>query len=132
MTLENAARVTGTVVFRAYEPNRILSMQDLINAGIEIDGIGGLDPAHVYVQADTAIQEQVWNRLARQGKALPPSRILASDVVMTQHQDATCPCSYPEGWDACPVHRDGLPTQPTTTGTEERRPDPRTTEQRNQ
>lgn len=47
--------------------------------------------------------------------------------------DTTCPCSYPEGWDACPVHRDGTPTtQPTPTGTEERRPDPRTTEQRRQ
>jgi len=115
MTLENAARVTGAVVFRAYEPNRILSMQDLINAGIEIDGIGGLDPAHVYVQAETAIQEQVWKRLAGQGNALPPSRILVSDVVLTRHQDATCPCSNPEGWDACPVHRDGAPTSPPAT-----------------
>jgi hypothetical protein len=51
--------------------------------------------------------------------------------------DTTCPyCNRPEGWDACPVHRDGIPT-PTThptpgTPTEERRPDPRTTEQRHQ
>lgn len=32
-----------------------------------------------------------------------------------QDQDATCPCSYPEGWDACPVHRDGVPTPPPAT-----------------
>lgn len=44
--------------------------------------------------------------------------------------DTTCPyCDRPEGWDACPVHRDGIPT-PTTHPTEERRPDARATEQR--
>jgi hypothetical protein len=50
--------------------------------------------------------------------------------------DTTCPyCELPQGWDACPVHRDGVhtPTHPTpSTPTEERRPDPRTTEQRAQ
>lgn len=43
--------------------------------------------------------------------------------------DTACPyCDRPEGWDACPVHRDGTPPAPT----EERRPDPRTTERRQQ
>jgi len=117
MTLENAEHLTGTVQYWEHEPNRVLSMQDLIDAGIQIHGIEGLEPAHVYVQADTAIQEQVWHRLAQQGKELPPSRILVRDVVLTQNQAAnpTCPCSYPEGWDACPVHRDGVPATPTAT-----------------
>jgi len=29
--------------------------------------------------------------------------------------DTPCPyCSNPEGWDACPVHRDGTPESSTT------------------
>lgn len=36
-------------------------------------------------------------------------------TALSQHLEAkaaekepTCPCSNPEGWDACPVHRDGV------------------------
>lgn len=36
-----------------------------------------------------------------------------NDSPSTTDED-TCPCSYPEGWDACPVHRDGAPADNTS------------------
>lgn len=112
MDLADATGITGTAEYWGSEPRHLITMQDLIDAGIPIHGIEGLDPATVYVAADTGIQEAVWQRLAQRGKPLSTRRTLIQNVAMTVDQGAQpCPyCSLPEGHDACPVHGDGPPT----------------------
>lgn len=115
MVLAGATGMHGTA--EVGNPERLVTMQDLIDGGIPIHGIDGFNLADVYVRVDAEIQEQVWERLAQKGKPLPAARILIGNVIITEYDSngVDCPyCSLPEGYDACPVHRGGVPpTHPT-------------------
>jgi hypothetical protein len=47
------------------------------------------------------------------GNVIRTTRDDTVKTTLTQHletkadREPTCPCSNPEGWDACPIHRDG-------------------------
>lgn len=79
-------RFTGTV--NRWNPDpRLLSLADLINAGVALDGIPeDHNPENIYVSASPELIDELRQRIESRGHQLTDHGIMVQDIYITRHE----------------------------------------------